>query len=251
MPRLFDLQRDFARAIRSESPVAHDLDIESGNLTSARRIAIYRNHHRISLATALAANFPTVARVVGAEPFHALALNFVAENPLRDPRLENYGDGLPEFLADDERLGDLPYIFDVARLDRALNRAERAPDAPIFGSEQLEALLATGLGDLRLWPHPTASLLSSRYPLLRIRELANAPDNSTMNVALDEGGVEVAIWCREDGVRCVALDHATYVFLGRLSAGDRLGEAIGSLDEDALPTVFAQYVITGFFTMPA
>ncbi|HEY4162173.1 MAG TPA: DNA-binding domain-containing protein [Dongiaceae bacterium] len=253
MPRLSDIQRDFARALRSSAsaPVTRNLDITPGALTPARRIAVYRNHHRISLATALAANFPTATRVIGAEPFQALATRFSTKCSPRDPRMENYGEEFPAFLDGEKRLSALPYIADVGRLDWALNRAERAEDAPIFGPQHLEVFLEAGLGELKLKAHPSASLLSSPYPLLRIRELANAPDDSTDGVTLDEGGVELAIWRRDAGISIVELDHATFLFLKSLAGGRTLGEAIGNLEADVLPTVFTEYVITGFFAMPA
>jgi hypothetical protein len=250
MPRLSDLQRDFARALRSSAPVTRNLDIAAGALTPARRIAVYRNHHRISLAAALAANFPTIVRIIGAEPFQVMAMKFSAKNVPQDPRMAGYGEAFPEFLAGEKRLAALPYISDLARLDWAFNRAERAEDAPIFGPEKLEALLESGLAELTLVPHPSASLLASPYPLVRIRALAEAPDNATDGVSLDEGGVELAVWRRDGGVNCATLNGPTALFLKNLAGGMALGEAIGNLDADILAAVFAEFVITGFFAAP-
>jgi hypothetical protein len=85
---------------------------------------------------------------------------------------------------------------------------------------------------------------------MRIRALAEAPDNSPGEVSLDEGGVELAIWRREDGVMCSPLDQPTAVFLKSLAGGSTLAEAIGHLEAEVLAGVFAEFVITGFFAAP-
>ena len=97
MSALADLQRDFAGAVRGQSTVG-DIDIAGAGLAAERRIAIYRNHHRISLAGALAANFATVAALLGTSVFDGAAMSFIAAAPPAEPCLSAYGAGFPAFL---------------------------------------------------------------------------------------------------------------------------------------------------------
>src|SRR3954462_2606640 len=90
---LAELQRDFARAVRGDALAVPQLGIDAGGLNAERRVAGYRNHHRSSLAGALAANFPTVVKVIGEDAFQALALSFLAIDPPRDACVAAYGSG--------------------------------------------------------------------------------------------------------------------------------------------------------------
>ncbi|HVY98038.1 MAG TPA: DNA-binding domain-containing protein [Dongiaceae bacterium] len=243
MSALAELQRGFAGAVRGLPDAGGDLDVVEAGLAAARRLAIYRNHHRISLAAALAANFPTVAALLG-PAFEGAAMDFVAAAPPAEPCVSAYGDGLAAFLEAEPRLAALPYIGDVARLDRACNKAERADDIPVFGPADLERASARGLADLRLAGHPSLSLLRSRYPLLGIRGLARGQG---ANVSLDEGGVLLMVWRNGGTVDCAELDAAAYRFVTAMSVGEPLAVAAGDLPPERLASILARYVLTGAF----
>jgi len=80
---LAELQRDFARAVRGDALAIPRIGVDPTGINADRRLAVYRNHHRISLSAALAANFPTVVKVVGEEAFQALTLSYLAFDPPR------------------------------------------------------------------------------------------------------------------------------------------------------------------------
>lgn len=246
MSALADLQRGFAGAVRN-LPIKGSLEVAEAGLAADRRIAIYRNHHRISLAGALAANFPTVAALLGAQVFEGVAMDFVAASPPLEPCLSNYGAGFAAFLDAERRLRAVPYIGDAARLDWASNKAERADDIPVFSPADLEQASRSGLADLRLTAHPSVSLLRSRYPLLQIRAVAQG---NGANVSLDEGGVLLMVWRRGATVDCAALDTAAYQFITAMSVGESLAVAARDLSPERLAELLAQYVLTGAFASP-
>src|SRR5258708_29906192 len=84
------------------------------------------------LLDALEANYPTVAMILGANVFKAVALQFARENPARTPVLALYGTDFPDFLARLPVGADLPYLRDVAVLERLWTESFFAPDAPIL-----------------------------------------------------------------------------------------------------------------------
>jgi hypothetical protein len=244
---LAELQRDFARAVRGDALAVQHLGIDPVGLSAERRLAVYRNHHRISLAGALAANFPTVEKVIGADAFQALALSFVAIDPPRDACVAGYGRGFPAFLESDPRSQSLVYLGDVAHLDWAENVAERADDLATFAAEHLAQMDAPRLESLRLLPHPALTLLRSPYPLLRIRDVAAGREEGA---SLDSGGVDLMIWRKAGKVTCAALDRAAMNFVTALVSGQTLGEAAEGLPSQHLPVLLAECVLSDAFLAP-
>jgi hypothetical protein len=244
---LAELQRDFARAVRGDALAVPQLGIDAVGLNAERRMAVYRNHHRISLAAALAANFPTAVKVIGDDAFQALALSFLAIDPPRDACVAAYGSGLPAFLERDSRSQGLVYLGDVARLDWALNLAERVDDLPSFDPAQLAQLDEASIETLRLKPHPSLTLLSSLYPLLRIRDVAAGVEEG---VSLEAGGVDLMIWRKADTVTCAALDRPAFDFIRALVNGQTLAEAAEGLAPERLPELLARSVLSDAFLAP-
>ena len=243
---LAELQRNFARAVRGDALAVARIGIDPVGLNPERRLAVYRNHHRISLSAALAANFPTVVKLVGEDAFQALALSYLAIDPPRDACVAAYGAGFPTFLESDPRSQSLVYLGDVARLDWALNRAEQAADAASFTPTRLAALDEGELAALVVAPHPSMALLRSPYPLLRIRALAQLPEAEGA-VSLNEGGVRLMIWRRDAAAFCANLDYQTDAFVAALAAGAPLGEAAKQIDPAALPNALVSFVLSGAF----
>jgi hypothetical protein len=241
---LAELQHDFARAVRGDALAVPRLGIDAAGLNAERRVGVYRNHHRISLAGALAANFPTVVKVIGEPAFQALALSYLAIDPPRDPCLAAYGEGFPAFVESDPRAQRLVYLGDVARLDWARNVADRADDLPTFSAHCMASLDEGQLAALRLKPHPSLALLSSSYPLLRIRDLAAG---LAEGVSLDAGGVDLMIWRKAGVVTCLGLDRSAMRFVRALAGGQALGDAAQNAAPERLPELLAQLVLSDAF----
>jgi hypothetical protein len=244
---LAELQRDFARAVRGDGLAVPLLGIDATGLNAERRIAVYRNHHRISLAAALAANFPTVVKVIGEGAFQALALSFLAIDPPRDACVVAYGAGFASFLESDPRSQGLVYLGEVARLDWAYNVADRADDLAPFTAAHLAQLDATRLETLSLKSHPSLTLLSSLYPLPRIRDVAMG---AAEGVSLDAGGVDLMIWRKAGAVTCIALDRAAFRFVHSLADGQALAAAAEGLAPERLPGLLAELVLGDAFLAP-
>lgn len=97
--------------------------------TRDRRFAVYRNNVQHGLSRALAARFPVIERLVGAEFFAAMARVFAAQHPPDSPVLLDWGAAFPGFLARFPPARSLPYLPDVARLEWLRGLAYHAPDA--------------------------------------------------------------------------------------------------------------------------
>jgi hypothetical protein len=149
---LSDFQDDFIRAIYGGMPQREDLAAAA----SQPGFAVYRNTILKSCIDNLAANFPTVLRLVGDTWFRAAALEHVLVAPPQQVSLFDYGHEFPAFLADFAPAAELPYLADVARLDRMWIAAHTAADAPPLGVRALAGIAPDALGAICLLPHPGA-----------------------------------------------------------------------------------------------
>jgi hypothetical protein len=133
---------------------------------AARGLQAYRAHAGALAERALGAAFPTVAQLVGAESFAALARALWFAQPPQCGDIGCWGEDLAAFIAAAPQLADEPYLADVARLDWAVHVAEAAADGgPATGLQRLAdtdpAVLQLRLRDglaLCRSAHPVASL---------------------------------------------------------------------------------------------
>ena len=240
---LRELQMAFAAHLSGEDQQALVAEI----LPAAQRLRIHRHHILDSLAAALAATFPTVQAVVGAEFFHGLAGAFVGRSLPTQPVLAEYGAGFPAFIAGHDAARDLPYLADVARLDWALNLAFHAPPSGRLAAADLAALPADRLPSLRLSLAPGTVLVASSYPLARIWA-ASQPGAAADPVDLAAGGVRLLVLRRPDDAAFVPLSAGEAAFVTGVGEGLSLEEAAGRAETNFdLSTCFARLLGLGVF----
>jgi hypothetical protein len=132
------------------------------------RFAVYRNNVVSGLGRALAAGFPAVETIVGAEFFSAMAAIYVRLSPPASPVLLDYGADLPEFIARFEPAAGLPYLPDVARLELAFTRAFHAADAEPLPPHALGRIAPERMEGLRFALHPSLQILHAAHPAATI-----------------------------------------------------------------------------------
>lgn len=186
--------------------------------------AVYRNTILKGCIDTLAANYPTVARLVGDEWFRAAALVYVQGAPPVEVSLLEYGRDFPHFLASFEPARGLPYLADVARLDRLWIEVHVAADEDPLDAVALTALAPADLGQAVLCPHPSARWRwFDHTPAYSIwaanRELREIPGE------LAWGGEGALLTRRDGGVCWLALGAGAVAFLDACGAGVALEPA--------------------------
>ena len=224
MPSLLELQRGFAAAMLFERTEAL-ASLVTGAPDAATSLGVYRNNVLGNYRKALAATYPVVLRLVGTAFFNAAIDACVRARPSASGDLNRYGGELPEFLAAYPPARDLAYLPDVARLEWAVDQANIAADAPAFDLAALRSVPADTLGQLRLVLHPSARLIESPYPILRIWRV-NQPDcPGEPPVDLGEGGDALLVSRGARGVSVERLAAGEHALLAALAAGATLAEA--------------------------
>lgn len=134
-------------------------------VSDAARFAVYRNNVVAGLGKALEQRFPVVRRLVGDDFFKGMARAFIAAHRPRTPLLAEYGDDLPGFIEAFAPAANVTYLADMARLEAAWTRAYHAADVAPLAVTGITTVSAEALPELRLLPHPSAMLLTSRWPI--------------------------------------------------------------------------------------
>lgn len=249
MPSLREVQRAFARAMRSGDADVTELVRDDG-IPAAQRMQIYRNNHRAGVLAALAATYPVIVRLGGEDWFAQCAAQYLQRFPSRCGDLQFAGDRFAQFLAADLANTDFAYFADVARLEWAyqevLTAAEQAPLHPA----SLDAVTADDYAQLILVPRPALRLVESPHPILAIwqaNQLAADPERA---VRLDAGGSRVLVIRRADHVELRELASASAVLLEQFLRGSPLGIAAdavaGSEFAAALQRLFALQTLGAF-----
>ena len=244
---LRDLQEASAAHLLGDDRAELAAEVLGDAIPAAARLRVYRHHVRESLASALAATFPTVQAVVGTEFFRGLARAFIGRSPPSQPVLAEYGAAFPDFVAGYDAARDLPYLADVARLDWALNLAFHAPAGGRLAAADLVAIPADRLPSLRLALAPGAAVVSSPYPLDRIWA-ASQPGAPADLVDLGGGGAHLLALRRPGDSAFVALSAGEAAFVAGLAAGLSLENAAHRADSGFdLSAAFARLLALGAF----
>ena len=217
---------------------------------AVKRYNVYRNNVTVSLIEALVAIYPAVQRITGTEFFRAMARFHVRATPPTSPLLFEYGRDFPAFIENYEYAQDMPWLADVARIERAWLDAYHAADGLALPAATLGQVPADCLGDIVFRVHPATRIVRSAYPALAIFAMNRGDGPVT---SLKSSAAEDALITRPDmevDVRLLPPGHAT--FLVSLIGGATLAEATSkAFDETSsfdLPSSIAGMVEAGVFT---
>jgi hypothetical protein len=212
-------------------------------------LSVYRNTIAKGCVDALAANFPTVASMVGDDWFRAAAALFARDTPPAGAALLAYGEAFPDWLAAFPPAADLPYLPAMARLDRMWTTALFAEEAESLTAEAF-ALAPDVLAGARPRLHPSLAFAEFDSGLPKLWLAARQPDPGEMVLREDPQAILIA---RPQGtVTSRVLDRAGFAFLTAARDGASLGEAITAAAE-ADPTadlaaLFAALIADGVFS---
>jgi uncharacterized protein (UPF0276 family) len=202
------------------------------------RLAIYRGNLGVHWNRALAAAYPVLRQLVGADFFDALARAYGRAHPSPDPDLNRFGAALPAFLDSFAPAAALPYAPDLARLEWLVHEAHYAPDADVDGdpgadpAAVLQTLTPAAFEAARAGLHPALRLQASRWATPALWLAHQAPD-AAFPAAMDVPGHARVLRSRWQ-VEVKAIDAAEHAALACLAAGATFGAAFDAafaLDE--------------------
>jgi hypothetical protein len=219
-------QERFANALLAPEPTCPEGLFSRNGADPASRFAVYRNNVHSSLINALAAGYPVTLQLVGDAFFRAMAGVYAQAFPPTSPLLNEYGSDFADFIQGFAPAASVPYLADVARLERLRVRAYHAADiAPLNRQTVIDRLQQqSALGALRLQLHPSLSTLDSAYAVVALWAAHQA---MTTLATLDPLAQQSALVLRNGlEVEVFAIDSGSVAFINSLDNGCPLEIAV-------------------------
>ena len=243
MPEAATFQRSFAHAMVAKCP--------PDGVPAA--FAVYRNTWLKALLDALDANYPTVAMILGADLFEAAALEFARQHPTATPVLALYGATFPEFLAGHPDVRDIPYVRDVAALERLWTECFFAPDARALELSDYAGLSPVQLLKLEAHVHPAARFARFETPAVTIWQ-AHRPGEAFEEIEPKWHPESALVTRRGAGVAVTPIGDAVCAILEQVSSGQSLGLALAKAAKNDpgadLPGALTTIISSGALSIP-
>ncbi|CAM3270233.1 Putative DNA-binding domain-containing protein [Pseudomonas gessardii] len=207
---------EFAQALLApDQPCPEGLFSRNG-ADPASRFAVYRNNVHSTLINALADSYPVTLQLVGDGFFRAMAGLYVQAYPPTSPVLNEYGNDLADFIQGFAPAASVPYLADIARLERLRINAYHAADTPVADPQAVISHLQQlpSLSNVRLQLHPSVATLQSNYAVVA---LWAAHQTSDAVASLDPWHGQSALILRNDlEVEVFCIDSGCVTFINSL-----------------------------------
>jgi len=146
---------------------AFPLDLVTDTMQTHRGWMAYRANGHAMAERTLAAAYPVVAALLGADNFGLLARDLWHRHPPIRGDLARWGEALPRWLAGCDTLADVPYLADVARVEWALHDAATWTDTTA-DTASFARLSSEDPAGLTLALAPGTSLIDSDFPVVAL-----------------------------------------------------------------------------------
>jgi Putative DNA-binding domain len=219
--RLADRQYGFSAAVINPGAEIPPGLLDPSRKPSQKRFSVYRNNVIVGLIEALRAHYPATYRLVGDEFFWAMARDYVLLEPPTSPLLFDFGARFPDFIEQFEPAGTLPYLADVARIERAWTETYHAPDQQALGADALSCISSYQIAELCLMLHPSMRVVRSRFPSVRIWRM-NVGDDFPSPVDLESGAEDALVVRPNADVDVRSLRPGVASFVRSLAQGKTL-----------------------------
>lgn len=245
MSTLAEFQTRFAAALRHPGTTV----AEAIGAGARARLDVYRNNVWAGLAEALAAAYPATRTLLGPEFFDAAAVDFARANPPSSPVLLLYGAGFPAFLMRYRALAQMPWVREVAELERAWLEVYHTADAAPLDVATLSGLDDAATARLRFAAHPAVRRLDPGHAILDLWRRHRAT-NSPGPMRLHRGDQHLMVLRPRLEVLVLELERSEAALVDALLAGRTLAEAVAAAAGAGmadLPSTLARLLACGCF----
>ena len=237
--KILNHQRRMKSLIRPGSAEGDAVDFlnPQGSASGQERMSVYAGGYVARIREALAETYQAVGHVMGEDAFTRLAEGYAEAYPSHSYNLSDASKDLPAFLEQSTWKENLPFLPDLARLERLIAESFHAFAKNPLDVSALAGLREDSYNDLRVEFQPFVKILSSSWPVVDLWAARKVPI-SNINIKLEGRPQCALIYRREFEVFCRSISSFEYEFLKSFLSGKTLGEAcehLSTLTDEELP----------------
>ncbi|HSY54851.1 MAG TPA: DNA-binding domain-containing protein [Bradyrhizobium sp.] len=189
-------QSEFQRAILTGDDAILAEIPDSPKETRETLFGVYRYAYSSRLVDAMRNDHKLLHIYLGDEMFDAMGHAYVAAYPSQHPNLRWFSANLPDFLKSAEAYGKYPVLSDLAALEKALNDAFDAVEAPVLSVADMAAFAPEAWAGLSFKPHPSAQRLDLSTNAAAVWLALKADEDPPEPLSLEEAD-RLLVW-RQD-----------------------------------------------------
>lgn len=191
------LQDAFQRSVTTGDDAILAEILDSPQEARGVLFGVYRHAYGARLVESLRTDHELLHIYMGDEMFDALGQSYVAATPSHHPNVRWFSQGLPDFLRTAAPYADYPVLADLAALERALNDAFDAVDAPVLMVGNLAGIAPEAWNGLRFVAQPAARRLDLGTNAAAIW-LALKQDKAPPQAVAGDTPSRILVWRQDD-----------------------------------------------------
>ena len=268
--QLKDLQNLLYRLITAPSGVAEGLGAEHAlpagglealvdgdeRLSAQARVDVYADMYFYRLLEVLKEDYPATLAVLGEANFHNLITAYLIEHRPSEPSVRGAGKFLPDFLRGHPLRAEVPFVADLAMLERAITEVFCAADASLLEASEMNALPAELWGTVKMRRIPASAVLRAQW---RAAEVVRAVEEKRGWKSPGRERNRILVWRRNSRVSYREIgsnEAAALAILGRTVKFAKVCEVLArNLPPDQAPQAirdtFARWLAEGLITRAA
>jgi hypothetical protein len=194
-------------------------------MTSVERLSIYANMYFFRLLEVLKEDFPAVAAVLGPDGFHNLVTGYLTEYPPTEASVFWTGRYLADFLRTHPISREVPYVADLAALERAIVEVFCARDTVSLDAETMRAIAPEGWASVRMRAIAALQVLETAW---RVAPALRTFAAGRVLKAPARGSTTILVWRCEAKVFFREIDASEARAIARLRRGATFGAICAS-----------------------
>ena len=268
--QLKDLQNLLYRLITAPSGVAEGLGAEHAlpagglaalvdgdeRLSAEARVDVYADMYFYRLLEVLKEDYPATLAVLGEANFHNLITAYLIEHRPSEPSVRGAGKFLPDFLRAHPLRAEVPFVADLAMLERAITEVFCAADVTLLEASEINALQPEQWGAVKMRRIPASVVLRARW---RAAEVVRAVEEKRGWKSPGRERNRILVWRRDSRVSYREIgsnEAAALAILGRTTKFAKVCEVLArGLPPDQAPQAirdtFARWLAEGLITSAA
>jgi hypothetical protein len=231
MTSLARIQGDFQDYLLRGSEAVRTHVLGTARVPVETRLGIYAGAYGSRLVDALRSNYPALAALLGEADFEALGADYVRTHDSPFFSIRNYGDVLPEFLAQQAAYAEVPVLAELARWEWALGAVFDAADATPLTSAALARIAPAEWAQLIFDWHPSVRRIALAWNVPQLWQ-ALSGGAERPELALLPESIEWLAWRRELRTHFRSLSKSEAAVLDAARAGGCFGELCEQLQAE-------------------